>query len=221
MVAYVHAPILRFAKEALRAGADVLVHGIISDPVDEEVLELMRRNSAYYTATLALYEACGDLAAWSRRLQAFDDRGRVPAAVYETLRNHETIARWEKMWSNTAYTKERWPVLRSNLKRLSDAGVPIVSGTDTSVPGVVLGVSSQIELLLHVEAGLSPAAALAAATLVAARMIGRDGDLGVVEPGTQADLVVLDADPLADIRNVRRISRVIKGGRIYDAADSR
>ena len=52
-------------------------------------------------------------------------------------------------------------------------------------------------------------------------MIGRGGDLGAVEPGSQADLVVLHADPLADIRNVRRISLVIKGGRVDDAADSR
>jgi hypothetical protein len=65
----------------------------------------------------------------------------------------------------------------------AEAGISIVLGTDTDVRGVVLGVSSQIELLLHVEAGLSPTAALMAATAAPARMIGRDGELGGVEAG--------------------------------------
>ena len=102
--------------------------------------------------------------------------------------------------------------MRANLKRLSDAGIAIAAGTDTGVPGVVLGVASQIELLLHVEAGLSTAAALQAATIAAAQMIGVGKELGLIAPGYHADLVVLDADPLADIRNVRRISRVMKAG---------
>ena len=137
--AYVHAPILRFAKEALRAGADGFVHGVLSDPVDAEFIELMKKNRAFYSGTHTLFEACGDLAGWSRRLQAFDDRGRIPAAAYEALRAPDAIARWEKSWTNTAYTKEKLPVLRANLKRLSDAGVAIAAGTDTGVPGVVLG----------------------------------------------------------------------------------
>jgi imidazolonepropionase-like amidohydrolase len=210
--AYVHAPILRFAKEALRAGADGFVHGILSDPVDAEFLDLMQKNRAFYTGTHVLFEACGDLAGWSRRMQAFDDRSRIPAVSYEALRAPAAIASWEKTWTNTAYTKEKLPVLRANLKRLSDAGVAIAAGTDTGVPGVVLGLASQIELLLHVEAGLSTAAALQAATITAAGMIGAGKELGLIAPGRHADLVLLDADPLADIGNVRRISRVVKAG---------
>jgi imidazolonepropionase-like amidohydrolase len=213
--AYAHAPILSFAKEALRAGADGFVHGIISEPVDAEFIELMRKNGAFYNATAALYEACGDIAGWSRVLQAFDDSGRIPATVYEAFRQPDAVARWEKYWTNTAYTKERLPVQRANLKRLSDAGIAIATGTDTGVPGLVLGVASQIEILLHVEAGLSPAAALRAATKTAADMIGAGREIGSIEPGRQADLVVLDADPLADVRNVRRIRHVIKGGRMH------
>jgi imidazolonepropionase-like amidohydrolase len=210
--AYVHAPILQRAKEALRAGADGFVHGVLSDPVDAEFIELMRKNGRFYSATHTVFEACGDLAGWSRKLQEFDDRGRIPSADYEALRAPDSIARWEKTWTNTAYTKEKLPVLRANLKRLSDAGIAIATGTDTGVPGVVLGVASQIELLLHVEAGLSAAAALQAATTTAAQMIGVGKELGLIAPGYHADLVVLDADPLADIRNVRRISRVMKAG---------
>jgi imidazolonepropionase-like amidohydrolase len=90
-------------------------------------------------------------------------------------------------------------------------------GTDTGVPGVLLGLASQIELSLYVEAGLSPLQALAAASTTAARMIGRESELGAIGPGRWADLVVLDGDPSADIANVRRVRLVIKGGKTYDA----
>jgi len=72
-----------------------------------------------------------------------------------------------------------------------------------------------MEIKLHVDAGLSPLEAIQAATINAARMVGREKDLGEIEAGRQADLVVLDADPLADISNLRRIGRVVKGGSLY------
>ena len=91
-------------------------------------------------------------------------------------------------------------------------------GTDTGFFGIMMGVSSQIELALMVEAGLTPDAALATATINAARMIGRDRDGGTIEPGKAADLLILDANPLADVANVKRIHRVIKGGVVYEPA---
>jgi imidazolonepropionase-like amidohydrolase len=215
---YVHAPILKYAKEVLRAGADGLVHGIISDPVDDEFIALMKKNGAVYVSTLALFEACADLAAWTRRLAAYDERGLIAKEVYETLLSPATARQWEAINSNSSYTKERLPVLRANLKKLLDAGVPIVTGTDTGFPGVLLGVSSQIEMKLHVEAGLKPQDAILAATINAARMVGREKEMGSIEPGKLADMLVLDHDSLADIGNLRHIYRVIKGGVAHDPA---
>lgn len=218
--AYVHAPILKYAKEVLRAGADGLVHGIISDPVDDEFIRLMKKNRAVYITTHAIFEAVADVAAWARRAAAFDERGLIAKEVYETGMSPETVKRLEAMWDDLAYTREHLPILRANLKRVWDAGIPVVTGSDTSDSGVgvLLGLSSQIELLLHIEAGLNPGQAIRAATINAARMIGREKDLGSVEPGKLADLVILEADPLVDIGNVRRIYRVVKGGVVYDPA---
>ena len=103
-----------------------------------------------------------------------------------------------------------------NLRKIYDAGIPVMAGTDTSVFGVLLGVSSQMELILMVEAGLQPAEVLRTATMKAAKMLGREKVQGTVERGKVADLVILDADPLSDIRNITKIHRVIKGGVIYD-----
>jgi imidazolonepropionase-like amidohydrolase len=102
----------------------------------------------------------------------------------------------------------------------SRAGVKIIAGTDgpglgTLVPGY--GLHHELELL--VESGLSPDQALRAATLTAAEVLGKDKELGSVEPGKLADMLIVEADPLADIRNAGKIELVIKGGKQYRPAD--
>ncbi len=99
---------------------------------------------------------------------------------------------------------------------LSRAGVPILAGTDEANPYIFPGFSLHDELTLLVRAGLTPAQALQAATICPARYLGREATLGSVEPGKEADLVLLDADPLADIANTTRIRAVIYRGRLLD-----
>jgi len=103
---------------------------------------------------------------------------------------------------------------RATVAKLARAGVTFGTGTDVwQLPTAV-----HLELEELVAAGLTHAEAIRAATVSAARIIGVDGELGSIEKGKWADLVLLDADPLADIHNTRRISAVIQGGRIVDRA---
>jgi hypothetical protein len=95
---------------------------------------------------------------------------------------------------------------------LHRAGVRLLAGSDTPEPFVTPGFSLHQELELLVESGLSPAAALQAATLHNAEIIKQSDKLGRVEPGFSADLVLLRADPLTDIRRTRQIAMVIRGG---------
>jgi imidazolonepropionase-like amidohydrolase len=95
---------------------------------------------------------------------------------------------------------------------LARAGVPLLAGTDANEPFVPAGSSLLQELELLVESGLSPAAALRAATLTNARALRQADRLGSVEVGKLADLVILTADPLADVKNTRKIEWVIRGG---------
>src|SRR5262249_19251794 len=97
------------------------------------------------------------------------------------------------------------------VKALHDAGVPVVAGTDEGIPGH----SAHREIELYVEAGLTPLQALQAATIVSARAMKLDADVGTLERGKRADLVVLDANPLADIHNIRRVRWTITAGRLY------
>jgi imidazolonepropionase-like amidohydrolase len=208
--AIVHVPALENAKAVLRAGADGLLHAVYSDRVDAEFLELMKRNHAFYISTSALEEDMMGTAAWVARLAEFDDRGLVPPSSYAMFRQPEVLEQIRTRLG--VHPKEMIGYVRWNIKAVHDAGIPVITGTDTGVPGIIRGISSLMELVLHVEAGLTPSEALRAATYEAQRMMGQEREVGTVEVGKIADLVMLDANPLADIRNVRRINRVIRGG---------
>jgi imidazolonepropionase-like amidohydrolase len=98
---------------------------------------------------------------------------------------------------------------------LHRAGIPIVAGTDQTVPGHSL----HREIELYVQAGFTPMEAIQAATIVPARAMKMDKELGTIEVGKRADLIILDGNPLDDIRNTRNVEQVISNGKIYNPAD--
>ncbi len=103
--------------------------------------------------------------------------------------------------------------------RLHAAGIPIALGTDAGNPLVLHGPSVYAEMEAMQKAGLPAMEVLLAATQHAARAMGREKDLGTVEAGKVADLLVLDADPSQDIRNFRKLRQVIRGGVVHDRSD--
>ncbi|WP_171037823.1 amidohydrolase family protein [Dyadobacter luticola] len=98
------------------------------------------------------------------------------------------------------------------VKKLYDQGVPIVAGTDMGFPGYSL----PRELELYVEAGLTPAQALKTATITPAEIMGKDKQTGSIVEGKDADLIIVDGNPLTRIRDVRNVKVVVKGGVVYD-----
>ena len=102
-----------------------------------------------------------------------------------------------------------------NLNVLWQAGIPIVMGTDAGNIGTLHGPSVFREMALMHDAGMTPLQILRSATTNGARAMGRS-DLGAIAPGKLADVVLLDADPLADVANLSRADRVIKAGVVYD-----
>jgi imidazolonepropionase-like amidohydrolase len=116
----------------------------------------------------------------------------------------------------TAMLKRTYKRATGRVRAMHQAGVPFLAGTDTpGVPYVFPGFSLHDELaLLVAEGGFTPLEALQAATRDPARFLGREKDLGTVESGKLADLVLLDADPLADIQNTTKIAAVVANGRL-------
>jgi imidazolonepropionase-like amidohydrolase len=119
---------------------------------------------------------------------------------------------------NPAYTKRQFQHDFVTVSALQRAGVGIIAGTDTPSPFVVPGFSLADELELYVKAGLSPVEAIRTATYNAALFLGRERDFGTIESGKLADMVLLDANPLNDIRNIRKISALVYDGAYYDRA---
>ncbi len=105
------------------------------------------------------------------------------------------------------------------LGALNEAGVKLLAGTDLSIPTIYPGFAMHDELALMVGAGLTPAEALRSATIEPARYFGRDAEWGSVETGKVADLVVLDANPLADIRDIGKIHAVVLRGQLLERAE--
>jgi imidazolonepropionase-like amidohydrolase len=103
-----------------------------------------------------------------------------------------------------------------NLQLLESTGVRIVAGTDAGNIGTLHGPAIHREFELMAAAGMRPADILVAATKNGAAVMGKEADLGTLQKGKYADLVILDADPLRDIRNARKIFKVIKNGVILD-----
>jgi imidazolonepropionase-like amidohydrolase len=132
------------------------------------------------------------------------------------------------MWGGDAFGyKSRTPEDKAGMKRVFQkslemvgamhrAGVQIIAGTDTPNPFVFPGFSLHDELGLLVRAGLTPMEALQAATRDAAKYLGIVDSVGTIEKGKYADLVLLDANPIADISNTKKINAVVVGGRLVD-----
>jgi adenine deaminase len=124
------------------------------------------------------------------------------------------------------FKPEKYPFLRHSLafqrellKALFDAGVPLMSGTDATEVGPVAGFGLPKELEEFVHDGLTPYQALQTSTVNPARFFRQSSEFGTVEVGKRADLVLLTANPLADISNIHRISGVMVRGRWLDHAE--
>jgi imidazolonepropionase-like amidohydrolase len=202
------------AKALLRAGVDFIAHSVRDRLVDEEFIALMRERNICYSPTLMrevstfVYESTPDFFADPFFLREID------RAVLDALTDPDRQQRVRESRSARAY-KQALDVARLNVKRLAEAGVRIAMGTDTGPPARFQGYFEHLELEQLVEAGLTPAQALAAATREAARCMRVSDQIGTLERGRWADFLVLGADPRQDIRATRRLESVwIAGNRV-------
>jgi imidazolonepropionase-like amidohydrolase len=184
----------------------------------EAVARQLVERGVVVVPTLALHEAFSRMAdADLMRDPALAD---VPPDVLRKAWDPADImgrARWTP--ETLAQFKRTLPLLQRFVGLYARLGGTIAAGTDTPQQFVVPGASLHRELELYVASGLSPAAALRTATRGAAALLGIQERVGTIDPGMAADFILLDADPLADIRNTRKIAIVVKDGIVLGGRD--
>jgi imidazolonepropionase-like amidohydrolase len=209
MRATVHAPNLEDAKAAIAAGATALAHSVI-DPLDDATVAAMKARPVFSLTTLDIFEFLADTRDFVDRVLS-DPMAlrRLPSDVTTRYRAADYAETYRERYPNYEFIRRRLPVLADNVRRLRAAGVPVALGTDMwAFAG--LGVSIEMDCLAR--AGVPPLEVIRAATQTAARSLGLDADRGTLQAGKRADLLVLTADPLHDVKNVRAIDAVYKNG---------
>ncbi|HSS50654.1 MAG TPA: amidohydrolase family protein, partial [Thermoanaerobaculia bacterium] len=216
----VHATGLDEAKEALRAGAKLLVHSVFDKPVDDEFLALAKQNGAIYCPTLTVrrgYVQMFQGAAGHEAPKVDDPNGCLdPVTVARVAETAGTAPKYTadrlKGYADRAAQGERTGL--ANLKRVFDAGIPIAMGTDAGNPLTLHGPAVYAEMEAMQAAGLTPLQVLTAATRGGALAMGREKDFGTVEKGKQADLLIVGADPTQNVANLRQVRWVVRGGAV-------
>jgi hypothetical protein len=176
-----------------------------------EVAATLIRNGTWVTPTLMIMRLPGELGShWS------DDSfvRYLPAVEAQLWADYEPIYERDLGTREDRAPHSTW--VRELTASVAGWGVPILAGSDAGDPGVYWGRALHEELELLVSAGLSEADALRAATLGPAQFLEATDSLGTVDAGKLADLVLLDGNPLEDIRNTQRISAVVLRGRVFD-----
>ena len=211
----VHIYWLADAKATLQAGADMIAHSVRDTAVDDQFINALKSRDVCYSPTLTreistfIYDATPS---WVD--DPFFTKGvgpDIPAQLKDPKR-HEQI-RNSPAWKAGQSYKASLEVAKKNLKTLVDKGVRIAFGTDTGPPARFQGFFEHLELEMMVDAGLTPMQAIVSATGDAARCHRKAGAIGTLAPGAAADVLILGANPLDNIRNTRSIEQVWIAGR--------
>ena len=199
-------------REVLAAKAHVDVDG----PEARALIDSLVKHGVAVNPTLVVYRnwmLLRDL----DLVQTHPDLSVVPARLRDGWQHSAQAALLDP--ATRPLRQEQFERMKQLTLRLQRAGVTLMAGSDTPVQFCPPGAALQQELELLTQAGLTPAETLRAATRNNARALGQTADLGSIEVGKIADLVILSSDPLVDIRHTRDIYRVLHGGRVLDPAE--
>ncbi|MFQ5957794.1 MAG: amidohydrolase family protein [Alphaproteobacteria bacterium] len=213
---FAHATRRELARAAMRAGVDVLAHSVTDRTLDHPFIAMLKNRDVVYVTTLVVGERYHNVLSGAADLSDVERRLGDPEAIASFADASAVPAGALPAWVRPGSAPPDDGIAFANLRSLAAAGVTIAAGSDAGNIGTLHGPALHRELAAMAGAGLSPMQVIVAATRGGAKAMGRAAELGTIEAGKHADLVVLDADPLADIRNTQAIHRVVKGGEILD-----
>ena len=202
------------AKKLVSAGLDGLAHSVRDKPVDDELIALMKKRGAWQEAATLTRELSTFV--YAKPKSFVDDPFFAKGVSPDVLKTVKSDEYRKKLMGDPDLPKyeQFFGMAKTNLKKLYDSGVKVGFGTDTGPPARFTGYFEQLELELMADAGLKPEQIIRTATSTSAEFLGAGKELGSLEKGKWADLIVLSKNPLDDIRNTRSIESVwIAGNR--------
>jgi len=208
---FVHVSTLEDAKRAIKAGATALAHGINAEPIDDEFIVLMKDNNVDYIPTLAVYLNHSE----ESNSHALSQQSHLLATVPDKLQhclfdNVPKPSKWrENAWKNRHHGF-------NNIKLLHQAGITIGTGSDAGNPYTLHGAALHNEIAFLNKAGLSAGEVINAATVNGAKIIGQENSIGQLSQGFEASFILLENNPLTDIKNLSHIQSVYKSGEIIN-----
>jgi imidazolonepropionase-like amidohydrolase len=214
LIAVAHVYYLADAHALVDAGIDGFMHLVRDEVMDEGLIAKMKARNVFVAANLGGARRAASAALPEDVFSMLAET--VPAEVVRSLRASIT-ARDPKALARAQATYQK---MERSLARLNATGVTIVLGGDTGIPSAWHGWAEHYELQAMVDAGMSPAQVIVASTSAPARLLKLE-EMGTIAPGKSADFVVLDANPLDNIANTRRIAAVYLRGQLLDRATLR
>lgn len=211
----VHIYYLADAKATLDAGADFIAHSVRDVAVDDQFINALKSRNVCYSPTLTreistfIYDSTPPWVDDPFFLKGVE-KG-VPEQLKDPKRQEQI--RNSPAWKSGQQYKASLEVAKKNLKTLVDRGVRIAMGTDTGPPARFQGFFEHIELDMMIESGMTPMQVIVSATGDAARCHGRSGQIGTLAAGAAADLLIVNGNPLDNIRNLRNIDSVWINGK--------
>jgi imidazolonepropionase-like amidohydrolase len=201
------------AIEAVRAGVDALAHGVYREEMSEEAVAAVAAAHIPVMPTIAVFDAAEVMLATQHPdflpIEREIVRPRMLASFFPVPASYDRAPLERFVREVSAAHQAR----RTNVAKLRSAGITILAGSDACNPGDFPGAGLHVEIRKLVEAGLSAAEALRAATYENAHFLAGNGaNFGEIAPGQRADLVVVDGDPVADITTLDRIGSVFLEG---------
>jgi len=238
----VHVEDLVNAKMAVKAGADILVHGVINDPVDSEFIQLMLTNNVTYMPTLSAYDHYFELFKNELQFTDFEQNHGSTEVVGSFSRLMENVAQTDQMFQillkfvpmvdiadselakmtereqsiikqlRTMFSSNLQSVQKSNLQKMVNSGVNVAFGTDAGNPGTLHAVSLIGEIIEWQRAGVSNGDILKAMTYGNAVTLRLSERIGTIATGKHANFIVLDEDPVSNINTLEQPKMTVKRG---------
>jgi hypothetical protein len=230
MLTEVHAPLLRDAMDVLNAACPLLpkrspivfpsdcfafAHGIVDQEVDSAFTSAMADKRGWYIPTFCVFEFLAGVKGFMEHALSDERFGSaLPVKLHHEYTSEGYYKRYRERYPNVEFVKSHLKVLQHNMMTLHKLGVRIAMGTDMwAFPGI----GAHLELEYMVESGMTPMDALRCATQRGIEFLG-GVPIGTIESNNRADMLILDKNPLSDIRNTRTIRTVIKHGVVFDHA---